>query len=372
MTAPRALFEPVRLGDLTLANRMVMAPMGRARAHPDGTPSALMAEYYGQRATAGLIVAEGTHPVPGGAIGPDAPGLFTDAHQDGWAAVADAVHARGGRIFLQLMHAGRLAHPDFLPPGTHPVAPGALAARALVHTRAGRVPAVVPHALTDGGIEDLVAAFVRAAGRATAAGMDGVEIHAANGYLLHQFLAEGANPRTDRWGGDAEGRTRLTAVITRAVAEAVGPHRTGLRVSPGNTFGDLTETDPHTTYTALVDRTAPLGLAYLHLTETGTRLDGVVRESWPTALMVTPAPGDGDRGAASARTLGAGADLVSFGRDFLANPDLVTRCRRGAPLNEPRAPHFYEGGARGYTDYAALAPDDGAAGEPAVTAAHRP
>ncbi|GAA3368865.1 hypothetical protein GCM10020367_08940 [Streptomyces sannanensis] len=230
-----------------------------------------MAKYYGQRATAGLIVAEGTQPVA------DAPGLFTDAHQDGWAAVADAVHERGGRIFLQLMHAGRLAHPDFLPPGTHPVAPSALAARALVHTPAGRVPAVTPRALTDGQIKGIVTAFARAAGRAVAAGMDGVEIHAANGYLLHQFLADNANTRTDRWGGDPAGRTRLTVAVPRAVAEAIGPHRTGLRISPGNAFGDLAETDPYATYTTLVASIAPLGLAYLHHTETCTALDAALR-----------------------------------------------------------------------------------------------
>ncbi|AJF70021.1 1,2-oxophytodienoate reductase [Streptomyces vietnamensis] len=359
--APGTLFEPTRLGDLNLANRMVMAPMSRARAHTDGTPSALMAEYYGQRATAGLIVAEGTHPVPGGAIGPDAPGLFTDAHQDGWAAVADTVHARGGRIFLQLMHAGRLAHPDFLPGGVHPVAPSALAARTLVHTPAGRVPAVTPHALTDDEIEDLVTAFSRAAGRAVAAGMDGVEIHAANGYLLHQFLADNANTRTDRWGGDTEGRTRLTVAVTRAVAEAIGPHRTALRISPGNTFGDLTETDPYATYTTLVASLAPLGLAYLHHTETGTALDATLRALWPTTLVVTPAPGDGDKTRAAAQALGRGADLVSFGRDFLANPDLVTRCRTGSPLNTPLAEGFYGGGPHGYTDYPTASEGRGAA-----------
>ncbi|MFF3128853.1 hypothetical protein ACFVRD_42970 [Streptomyces sp. NPDC057908] len=192
MHAPATLFEPTRLGDLTLTNRMVMAPMSRARADADGTPSTLMADYYAQRASAGLIVAEGTHPAPAGAIGPDAPGLFTDAHQDGWARVADGVHAAGGHVFLQLMHAGRLAHPDFLPEGAHPVAPSAVAAQALVHTSGGRVPAATPTALTDPGIQELIDDFVRSASRAVAAGLDGVEIHAANGYLLHQFLAENA------------------------------------------------------------------------------------------------------------------------------------------------------------------------------------
>ncbi|MFH8620195.1 alkene reductase [Streptomyces sp. NPDC017979] len=354
MSAPAALFQPVRLGALTLANRMVMAPMTRARAHEDGTPSALMAEYYGQRATAGLIVAEGTHPTPLGPIGPNAPGLFTAAHQDGWAAVADAVHAVGGRVFLQLMHAGRLAHPDFLPAGTHPVAPSAVAARTEVFTPSGRVPAVVPRALTEPEITALVFDFVNAACRAVAAGLDGVEIHAANGYLLHQFLADNANTRTDRWGGDTAGRTRLTTEIARAVATTIGPHRTALRISPANPYGDLTETDPHTTYTTLVRDLAPLGLAYLHHGETGTGLDAEIRELWPTALVVTPAPLETGKEDAAVGALARGADLVSFGRDYLANPDLVHRCRIGAALNEARPDGFYGGGADGYTDYPAL------------------
>ncbi|MET8829030.1 alkene reductase [Streptomyces sp. NPDC004610] len=359
MPAPAALFEPVRLGALTLPNRMVMAPMSRARAHPDGTPSALMAVHYAQRATAGLIVAEGTHPVPGGAIGPAAPGLFTDAHQAGWARIADAVHTAGGRVFLQLMHAGRLAHPAFLPEGTHPVAPSAVAAaHTLVHTSDGRVPAVTPAALTERALAALIDGFARAAERAVAAGTDGVEIHAANGYLLHQFLAENANLRTDRWGGDAEGRVRLTVEITRAVAEAVGPHRVGVRISPSHPFGGLSESDPYGTYTTLVRALAPLGIAYLHLGATGTELDGALRELWPSALMVTPPPSEPAKPEAAAHALAHGADLVSFGRDFLANPDLVTRCRAGAPLNEIRPAGFYGGGPEGYTDYPALTTED--------------
>ncbi|MEO3973628.1 alkene reductase [Streptomyces sp. CAU 1734] len=354
MNAPAALFEPVRLGDLTLPNRMVMAPMSRARADSAGTPGTLMADYYAQRASAGLIVAEGTHPSAAGAIGPGAPGLFTDAHQDGWARVADRVHAAGGHVFLQLMHAGRLAHPDFLPGGAAPVAPSAVAAGTLVHTPGGRVPAVTPRALTEAEIRELVGDFVRAAGRAVAAGLDGVEIHAANGYLLHQFLAENTNLRTDRWGGDTEGRIRLTAAITGAVADAIGPHRVGVRVSPSNPFGDLAEADPYGTYTALVGALAPLGIAYLHHGETGTALDTAIRELWPAPLMITPLPADRDKPEAAAGALARGADLVSFGRDFLANPDLVDRCRIGAPLNEARRTGFYGGGAHGYTDYPTL------------------
>ncbi|MFE0424029.1 alkene reductase, partial [Streptomyces sp. NPDC058953] len=204
-------------------------------------------------------------------------------------------------------------------------------------------------------IRELVDGCLGCACLAVARGLDGVDNHAANGYLLHQFLAENANLRTDRWGGDTEGRIRLTTTITRAVADTVGPHRVGVRISPSNPFGGLTEQDPYGTYTALVRALAPLGIAYLHHGETGTELDPAIRELWPTALMVTPLPADRDKPDAAAGSLTRGADLVSFGRDFLANPDLVTRCRIGAALNTPRQEGFYGGGAAGYTDYPALA-----------------
>ncbi|MER5748617.1 alkene reductase [Streptomyces sp. NPDC002088] len=352
------LFDSMTLGALTVPNRIAMAPMTRSRAAADGTPTQLMSTYYAQRATAGLIIAEGTHPTAAGRIGPGAPGLHQDAHRLGWSCVADAVHDAGGRIFVQLMHAGRLAHPSFLPRGLHPVAPSAIAARAEVYTAGGRKAAVRPQALTHEQILHIIDDFARSAARAMAAGLDGVEIHAANGYLLHQFLAENANLRTDDWGGSPEARIRLTVEVVRAVAAAIGPHRVGLRISPSNQFGDLAEQDPDTTYTALVQELSQDNLAYLHLVETGRAdLDDRIRAVWPSALVVTPTvsrPGDVTKAGAANAWLRRGADLIAFGRGFLANPDFVERLRVGAPFNAP-APHgLYGGDHRGYTDYPTL------------------
>ncbi|MFB7930348.1 alkene reductase [Streptomyces sp. NPDC056039] len=351
------LFDSTTLGALTVPNRIAMAPMTRSRAAVDGTPTELMSTYYAQRATAGLIIAEGTHPTAAGRIGPGAPGLHQDAHRLGWSYVANAVHDAGGRIFVQLMHAGRLAHPSFLPNGLHPVAPSDIAARAEVYTAGGRKAAVRPQALTHEQILDVIDDFAQSAVRAMAAGMDGVEIHAANGYLLHQFLAENANLRTDGWGGTLDARIRLTVEVVRAVAAAIGPHRVGLRISPGNQFGGLVEQAPEATYTALVQELAQDDLAYLHLVETGTNLDDRIRAVWPSALVIAPMagrPGDVTKVNAANAWLRRGADLVAFGRGFLANADLVERLRVGAPLNA-LAPHgLYGGDHRGYTDYPTL------------------
>ena len=352
------LFDSATVGALSLPNRIAMAPMTRSRAAADGSPTALMATYYAQRASAGLIIAEGTHPTAAGRIGPGAPGLHNDAHQRGWARVADAVHGAGGRVFVQLMHAGRLAHPSFLPGGLQPVGPSAVTARTTVHTAGGRIPAVRPLALTERQILDVVDGFALSAQRAIAAGLDGVEIHGANGYLLHQFLSENANQRADGWGRDTAGRIRLTVETVRATVAAIGAHRVGLRISPGNNFGDLRESDPYTTYPALLRALAGEDLAYLHLVETGDRaFDDLIRELWPTALMVTPSvtdPGDTAKIDAAASWLRRGADVVAFGRGFLANPDFVERIRTGAPLNDLDPARLYGGDHRGYTDYPAL------------------
>jgi N-ethylmaleimide reductase len=344
--------------------------MTRSRAAEDGTPTPLMAEYYAQRATAGLLITEGTHTTAAGRIGPGAPGLHTDEQQRGWARVADDVHAQGGRIFVQLMHAGRLAHPSFLPEDLHPVGPSALPARALVYTPDGTLPAVTPHELTAVQIEQVIDEFVQAAERAVAAGLDGVEIHAANGYLLHQFLADNTNLRTDAWGGTVTGRIRLIIETVRAVAAAIGPDRVGLRISPGNGFGDLYEHSPDETYTALVHELAHDPVAYLHLNETGTDLDPEIRKLWPTALVVTPTVADPDdiaKTRAAAGWLARGADLVAFGRGFIANPDLVERLRTGAPLNTPISVGFYGGDRHGYTDYPTLVDEQLASSGPSET-----
>ncbi|MDP9867543.1 MULTISPECIES: alkene reductase [Streptosporangium] len=352
-----ALFEPVRLGAVTLPNRVAMAPMSRSRAAADGTPGPLMATYYAQRASAGLIIAEGTHPGPAGRIGPGAPGLHTDEHQRGWARVADAVHGAGGHVFVQLMHAGRLAHPGFLPGGLRPVAPSPVRARTLVYTPDGRLDAVTPRELSAAQIRQIVGDFARAARRAVAAGLDGVEIHAANGYLLHQFLGDGSNLRADAWGGGTAGRIRIVVEVVRAVAAAVGPERVGLRISPGNRYGDMSEHDPAGTYTALIGELAGDPIAYLHLSETGdAELDGRIHALWPTALIVTPLnnPADLAKTHPAAWWLKRGADMVAFGSAFVANPDLVERLRTGAPLNHPLPTGLYGGGAEGYTDYPTL------------------
>lgn len=352
------LFEPFGLGALSLPNRVVMAPMSRARAAADGTPTELMATYYAQRAGAGLIVAESTHVSEEGRIGPSAPGLHTDDHQRGWARIADAVHARGGRIFVQLVHAGRLAHPAFLPADVQPVAPSARAADSQIYTPGGRQPAVHPKELTDTHIKAVIGSFVQAARRAVAAGLDGVEIHAANGFLLHQFLADNANTRTDQWGATPEGRARLTTLVVRAVAEAIGADRVGLRISPRDAYGDVREPLAHHTYPALVQDLTPDRIGYLHLTESGDReLDERIRKLWPTALLVTPRAADPDdttKERAAGAWLRRGADLVAFGRGFIANPDLVTRLRTGASLNSLVETGLYDGDHHGYTDYPAL------------------
>lgn len=357
-TVNSPLFDSATVGALTVPNRIVMAPMTRSRAASDGTPSALMSTYYAQRASAGLIIAEGTHPTAAGRLGPGVPGLHSDAHRRGWSRVADAVHDAGGRIFVQLMHAGRLAHPSFLPDGVYPVAPSAIAARAEVYTADGRRLAVRPQQLTGAQTLTIVEDFARSAERAMAAGLDGVEIHAANGYLLHQFLAENTNLRNDNWGGSNEGRIRLTVDVVRAVAAAIGPHRVGLRISPGNRFGDVIDHDPHTTYTSLVQELAQEELAYLHLVEAGNAdLDDRIRGLWPSALVVSPTlsrPDDVTKVGAADAWLRRGADLIAFGRGFLANPDFVERIRRGAPLNAPEPIGIYGGDHRGYTDYPTL------------------
>ncbi|MGW3365151.1 alkene reductase [Streptosporangium canum] len=357
MDAAPTLFDPVRLGPVTLPNRVAMAPMTRSRAEADGTPTPLMATYYAQRASAGLIIAEGTHPGPAGRIGPGAPGLHTDEHQRGWTRVADAVHEAGGHVFVQLMHAGRLAHPAFLPGGLYPVAPSPVRARTLVYTPDGRLDAVTPQELTGAQIRRIIDDFAQAARRAVAAGLDGVEVHAANGYLLHQFLGDGSNLRTDAWGGDTAGRIRMVVEVVRAVAAAVGPERVGLRISPGNHYGDMAEHGPEEVYTALIRELAGDPTAYLHLSETGdAALDGRVRALWPAALIVTPQnnPCDLAKTHPAAWWLKRGADMVAFGGAFVANPDLVERLRTGAPLNRPASTGVYGGGAEGYTDYPTL------------------
>jgi len=345
------LFTPCRLGELQLTNRFVMAPMTRNRAGAGGVPTALNAEYYAQRAGAGLIVTEGVQPAAVGQGYPGTPGLHTDEQVEGWRLVADAVHARGGKIVAQLMHGGRIGHPSIT--GLHPVAPSAVRPAGQVYTPEGMQDFVEPRALETDELPGVVAQYVDAARRALAAGLDGVELHAANGYLLQQFLADGSNVRTDGYGGSPEHRARFVI----EVAEAVGPQRVGIRVSPGGTFNDIRETEVEQTYEALVRGLAPLGLLYLHITEDpGTSYHSALRTLFDGPVVLsTGFAGPSDLATAQAAVDRGDADLFAIGRGFIANPDLVERLRTGAPLNEPDPSTFYAGTAKGYTDYPALA-----------------
>jgi len=339
---------------------MVMAPLTRGRAEQDGTPNALMAEYYRQRATAGLIISEATAISAQGFGWVGAPGIYQDTHVAGWRGVTDAVHAGGGRIFLQLWHMGRVSHPAFLN-GELPVGPSALAAKGDTHTPAGKKDYVVPRALAAVEIPGIVEDYARAARRAKEAGFDGVEIHAANGYLLDQFLRDGSNQRTDAYGGSVENRARLLLEVAATVAKAWSPDRVGVRLSPTHPYNDMRDSDPVKTFTYAARELNTLGLSYLHVLEglpghwsqgPGERVTPHLRRLFKGPLMVN----GGYDAAAAARVLSEGqADLVAFGTAFLANPDLVERIRANAPLNAPNMATFYTPGPAGYTDYPALA-----------------
>ncbi len=348
------LFSPFRLGPLTLANRFVMAPMTRNRAGEGQVPTALMAEYYAQRASAGLIVTEGVQPSAVGQGYPHTPGLHTDEQVRGWRLVADAVHAAGGRVVAQLMHVGRIGHPDVA--GLQPVAPSAVTPAGEVFTGSGMEPFTAPRALDTDELPGIVAEFVDAARRAVAAGLDGVELHAANGYLLQQFLSDSTNARTDAYGGSAQNRARFVIEVATAVAAEIGPERVGIRISPAGTFNDIAETDTEATYWALLEGLDPLGLLYLHVVE-GPETDYAegLRKRWSGPFVLnTGFTGVSSLAAAQGAVDSGATDLFSLGRAFVANPDLVERLRSGAPLAEPDPATFYGGGAEGYTDYPAL------------------
>lgn len=356
------LFDPVTLGRYRLPNRLVMAPMTRNRATPDGFPTASTAVYYAQRASAGLIVSEGTQPSLAGQGYPNTPGLHSEAHADAWKAVTDAVHQAGGHIFAQLMHAGRIGHPEVA--GAIPIAPSAVTPNVEVWTASGQVDPVEPHAASLDEIPSLIQDYVDAAQFAMQAGFDGVELHGANGYLIQQFLSTNANLRTDQYGATIEGRGRFAVEVAAATADAIGADRVGIRFSPCGRFNDIVETESRELYAALMRQLAPLDLAYVHILETGTpEVNAAIRENWPGTLIVNPAVVDGSHQANQAdgeRWLAEGADLVSYGRAFISNPDLVERFRVGAPLAEPDRRTFYTPGDAGYIDYPTL---EGVAGD---------
>lgn len=348
-------FDPIDLSGTQLANRIAMAPMTRSRAFgPGHSPTDSTVTYYAQRASAGLIITEGTQPSAVGQGYPDTPGLHSAEQIAAWRKVTDAVHAKGGVIFAQIMHAGRIGHPDLLPDGLVPVSASAVAAQGQVYLHDGPKDFVTPHELTSDEVRQTIADFASAARNAIDAGFDGVELHGANGYLIHQFLAPGSNLRTDEWGGSVEGRIRFAVEVTRAVAEEIGASRTAIRISPGNQYNSIVEPEPDAAYTALVKELEPLGLAYLHLIENTRELTTALRKLFSGTLVLNVAT-EGFTGADELKLIEDGtADLISFGALFLANPDLPARLKAGGPYNTPDPASFFGGDDKGYIDYPSL------------------
>lgn len=357
---PDLLFSPVRLGALSLANRVVMAPLTRNRAERGQLPSALAAEYYGQRASAGLIITEASQISPLGQGYLDTPGIYTPGQIAAWKPVVDEVHARGGRIVIQLWHVGRISHTSLLPEGEVPVAPSAIRAEAKTFTEDGFVDVSEPRALGLEEIDGLVEDFRHATRCAMEAGFDGVEVHAANGYLIDQFLRDGANQRSDAYGGSIENRTRLLFEVVQAVAEVIGAERTGVRLSPVTPANGLHDSDPQPLFERAVERLDSIGgLAYLHVIEGATGGDRDIAPFDYAALRAKFRGGwivnNGyDRDMAEAALERGAADAVAFGTAFISNPDLVRRLRENAPLNPLDKDTLYGGGAQGYTDYPTL------------------
>lgn len=357
MTNP--LFQPYELGDIHLSNRVVMAPLTRSRAAAGLVPSPAAPEYYSQRAGAGLIITEATQ-ISAQAQGyQDTPGLFTPAQIAGWKAVTDAVHAAGGKIFVQLWHVGRVSHVDLQPGHEAPVAPSAIAAETKTFVNNEFVPVSEPRALALDEIPGIIADFRKAAANAIEAGFDGVEIHGANGYLLDQFARDGANKRTDEYGGPIENRARLMLEVASAVAEEIGAGRTGIRISPVSPANGVSDSNPQPLFDYIVDGLDALELAYLHVVEGAT---GGPRDVAPfdyaslrKRFRNTYLANNGyDLDLATAAIADGKADLVAFGRPFIANPDFVARLEAGAPLAQPDPATMYGGGLKGYTDYPTL------------------
>jgi N-ethylmaleimide reductase len=348
------LFEPWRVGEIELTNRVAMAPMTRNRAGRDGVPTEAMARYYAQRAGAGLIITEGTQPSSTGKGYPGTPGIHDHAQQSGWANVAAAVHDAGGRIVCQLMHTGRMSHPLTQPNGRLPVAPSAVRPAGQIDTDScGPQPLVDPRALDLSELGGIASDFADAAERAVAAGLDGIELHAANGYLLHQFLATNTNLRTDAYGGSPAGRSRFVVEVAKAVAQRIGAGRVGIRISPGGRFNDIVEDDPVQIYSDLIPRLASLDLAYLHTVRRRSfSLDDVVRGNWAGTVIVNSGFGHNSELEYAEPLVRDGiADMVSVGRLFISNPDLLERWRRGLPRAQWDESTFYTPGEQGLTDY---------------------
>jgi N-ethylmaleimide reductase len=356
-----SLFSPFRLGSLELANRIVMSPMTRSRALDGNVPNPLAATYYAQRASAGLIITEASQVSPQGVGYIRTPGIHSDAQVAGWRSVTDAVHRAGGKIFAQLWHVGRVSHPDFHN-GALPVAPSALPVEGEAFTNRGRTKLVTPRALDIGELPGIVAQFRQAAENAKAAGFDGVELHGANGYLLDQFLRDGANHRTDAYGGSPANRARFPLEVTDAVIGVWGPQRVGYKLSPYFSGYSMSDSDPLGTFAFIATELSKRGLLYLHVSEAvagptampaGTRrATPILRDAFNGALIVN---GGYDARSGQAAIAHGEADLVAIGVPFLANPDLPARYRKNAALNTPDQTTFYAGEEKGYIDYPALA-----------------
>lgn len=357
MNAPN-LFSPIQLGPLDLPNRIFMAPLTRCRASEGHVPNDLNVEYYTQRASAGLIISEATSVSPTGYGYPNTPGIHTEEQVAGWSKVTQAVHAKGGHIYLQLWHVGRISHPAYQPDGALPVAPSPIKPKGQVFTGTAMEEYVTPRALETSEISGIIAEYVRGAQLAKEAGFDGVEIHNANGYLLDQFLRTGTNHRTDHYGGSVQNRVRLTLEVTEAVASVWGGDRVGIRFSPAGVFNDMSDSDPLETFGHVLGELDRFGLAYAHITQVTAQdiahgaAEGVgpkeLRSAWKGKVVTA----GGFTKESGNRALAEGwADAIAFGVPFLANPDLPERFRRNAALNAADESTFYASGPAGYTDY---------------------
>ena len=358
--ADHPLFQPFHLGPLALQNRIVLAPLTRSRAE-ENVPNALMTQYYGQRSSGGLLITEGTSPSPNGLGYPRIPGIFSDAQVAAWQAVTAAAHAGGAKIFMQLMHTGRIGHPNNLPAGARVLGPSAIAADGQMYTdQAGLQPLPVPEAMSAADIAAAEAEFVQGAQNAIAAGFDGIELHGANGYLLEQFLRPTSNHRTDQYGGTFADRARFVLEVAAKTCAAIGPERVGIRLSPFGVFNDMPHYDAMAEeYIELAGELGQLGLAYLHIVDHSASGAPEVPEAVKQAMaerfggpVIRCGGYTAERAVAD---IDAGkADLIAVGRDFLANPDLPRRWREGSELNKPDPDTFYTPGPQGYTDYPSL------------------
>lgn len=354
------LFSPVTLGAMALRNRIVMAPLTRNRAAEGGVPQAINVTYYEQRATAGLIVTEATPISPMAHGYPALPGIYTEAQVAGWRRVTDAVHARGGKIVIQLWHVGRISHPSLLPNAALPVAPSAIKPAGKAFTYQGLVDYVTPRALDISELPAIVQDYVHATKCAIAAGFDGVEVHAANGYLLDQFLRDGTNQRQDAYGGSVQNRMRLLLEVVQAVADTIGAEKVGVRLSPVNPFNDMEDSQSQITFNAVTQALNRFNLAYLHVVEGGMHGGGKaepfdfaeMRKMFQGAYMANLGY---DKARGNAVIASGHADCVAYGVPFIANPDLVARFAKDAPLNTADTKTFYGGSEKGYTDYPFMA-----------------